>query len=73
MHRAFLVIGVAFLAVGVASATVASGIVWSTFVTLGVAFLALAFAFRDGDGGEHASGEDADATRGGSSSVDEDV
>ncbi|MFC6952509.1 hypothetical protein [Halorubellus litoreus] len=52
MNKAFLAVGVAFLAVGVASSTVAGGIVWSTFVTLGVVFLALAFAFREADAGE---------------------
>ena len=51
MNRAFLAVGVAFLAVGVASSTLASGVVWSTFVTLGVVFLAVAFALG-GDGGE---------------------
>lgn len=66
MNKAFLAIGVAFLAVGVASSTVAGGIVWSTFVTLGVVFLALAFAFRGADAAEGRSeGERENAPTGG--------
>lgn len=58
MNKAFLAVGIAFLAIGVASSTVAGGIVWSTFVTLGVVFLAFAFAFRrDTDGEDDEPGE----------------
>jgi hypothetical protein len=73
MHKTFLAVGLAFLAIGVASSTVAGGIVWSTFVTLGVVFLAFAFAFggdaEGGDGGR----DDVAASDGASATADEEV
>jgi hypothetical protein len=73
MNKAFLAVGVTFLAIGVASSTVAGGIVWSTFVTLGVVFLAFAFAFG-GDGESEDGGRgDATASDGASATVDEEV
>ncbi|WP_227134102.1 hypothetical protein [Halorubellus salinus] len=62
MNKAFLAVGITFLAIGVASSTVAGGIVWSTFVTLGVVFLAFAFAFGRDEGSEDDETGEADGS-----------
>lgn len=59
MHTAFFAIGVAFLVVGVATIATGNDIAWSTFVTLGVVFLALAFAL-DRSGAAVRGGERGD-------------
>jgi hypothetical protein len=62
MNTAFFAVGVSFLVVGIATSTTGNGVVWSTFVTLGLVFIALAFAFDRDAGGEDDEPGEADGS-----------